>query len=216
MSRSGVLRKAIIVVLTLGAIGILGVRTRHWCKTPAWRSSPGGFQLVLTPRLWVWLMPFHENLLVYVLKSKEEPSPGAYPRLWTRRVSYLSWLEFVCYGGTTDIVSPCRGLHWWVFDFDFADTTLHPDPSWGVPYHPRPVRVPGRAIRAHHIGIPLWLLFILFCAYPMIAFVRGPARRWTRRRRGLCVRCGYNLTGNVSGVCPECGRAIEGKWSGAS
>ena len=25
----------------------------------------------------------------------------------------------------------------------------------------------------------------------------------------LCKKCGYNLTGNVSGICPECGRAIE-------
>jgi hypothetical protein len=29
--------------------------------------------------------------------------------------------------------------------------------------------------------------------------------RRERRARGLCVRCGYDLTGNVSGVCPECG-----------
>ena len=33
---------------------------------------------------------------------------------------------------------------------------------------------------------------------------------WIRRvhnriLHGLCVHCGYNLTGNVSGVCPECG-----------
>jgi hypothetical protein len=26
--------------------------------------------------------------------------------------------------------------------------------------------------------------------------------------RGMCVKCGYNLTGNVSGVCPECGTAV--------
>lgn len=35
-------------------------------------------------------------------------------------------------------------------------------------------------------------------------------RRWLRRRlerRGLCRSCGYDLTGNVSGVCPECGRS---------
>ncbi|MBN1511055.1 MAG: hypothetical protein JXB13_03495 [Phycisphaerae bacterium] len=30
-------------------------------------------------------------------------------------------------------------------------------------------------------------------------------RRW---KRGHCVNCGYNLTGNVSGVCPECGTPI--------
>ena len=28
------------------------------------------------------------------------------------------------------------------------------------------------------------------------------------RESGHCTRCGYNLTGNVSGVCPECGLAI--------
>jgi hypothetical protein len=27
----------------------------------------------------------------------------------------------------------------------------------------------------------------------------------SRRRRGRCVQCGYDLTGNESGVCPECG-----------
>ena len=27
-------------------------------------------------------------------------------------------------------------------------------------------------------------------------------------RKGLCPRCGYSLTGNVSGVCPECGTRV--------
>ena len=52
---------------------------------------------------------------------------------------------------------------------------------------------------------PLWVLAALLAAYPTIAFVRGPMRRWRRRRKGLCIECGYDLTGNVSGVCPECG-----------
>jgi hypothetical protein len=30
----------------------------------------------------------------------------------------------------------------------------------------------------------------------------------------LCIECGYNLTGNVSGRCPECGRVIGGGNSG--
>ena len=29
--------------------------------------------------------------------------------------------------------------------------------------------------------------------------------RRERRAKGQCARCGYDLTGNVSGVCPECG-----------
>jgi hypothetical protein len=26
---------------------------------------------------------------------------------------------------------------------------------------------------------------------------------------GICAKCGYNLTGNVSGICPECGSRIS-------
>ena len=29
--------------------------------------------------------------------------------------------------------------------------------------------------------------------------------RGHRLRHGLCLACGYDLTGNVSGTCPECG-----------
>ena len=32
-----------------------------------------------------------------------------------------------------------------------------------------------------------------------------------RRRKGQCLRCGYSLTGNTSGICPECGRPILAK-----
>jgi len=54
------------------------------------------------------------------------------------------------------------------------------------------------------IWFPLWLPFLAFSAYPAIAFIRGPYRRYRRHRKGLCLKCGYNLTGNASGVCPEC------------
>ncbi len=51
---------------------------------------------------------------------------------------------------------------------------------------------------------PFWIPVI-------IAFlIRGGL--WVRRRRlpkpGHCVKCGYDLTGNVSGQCPECGEKV--------
>ena len=55
--------------------------------------------------------------------------------------------------------------------------------------------------------IPL-IVAVVLAAYPTIAFIRGPLRRWRRRRKGLCLKCGYDLTGNVSGVCPECGTRL--------
>ena len=62
------------------------------------------------------------------------------------------------------------------------------------------------------VQIPLVAVFVLSASYPAIAFIRGPLRRWRRRRRaaaGHCQECDYDLTGNVSGVCPECGTKIE-------
>ena len=33
-------------------------------------------------------------------------------------------------------------------------------------------------------------------------------RREVREQEVRCPRCGYDLTGNVSGVCPECGTSV--------
>ncbi len=65
---------------------------------------------------------------------------------------------------------------------------------------------------ACNVAIPMGLPAVVFGAYPVIAFIRAPLRRYRRRRRrkrGLCLTCGYNLTGNTSGVCPECGTRVE-------
>lgn len=58
------------------------------------------------------------------------------------------------------------------------------------------------------VTTPAWVPCPVFAAYPVWAFVHGPLRRRRRRAKGLCVRCGYDLTGNVTGVCPECGTAV--------
>jgi hypothetical protein len=56
----------------------------------------------------------------------------------------------------------------------------------------------------------LFGLGLLAAALP-IWWAVGRARRRLRRyisvRDSLCGKCGYNLSGNVSGVCPECGTA---------
>lgn len=53
------------------------------------------------------------------------------------------------------------------------------------------------------------LLAVVCSSYPIIVLFRGPLRRHRRRRHGMCLKCGYNLTGNESGVCPECGTTIK-------
>ena len=51
------------------------------------------------------------------------------------------------------------------------------------------------------VALPLWIPFLLVTVPTAILW-------WRDRRRispGHCQKCGYDLTGNVSGVCPECG-----------
>jgi hypothetical protein len=51
------------------------------------------------------------------------------------------------------------------------------------------------------LRIPLWM-FLVVAAVPTMTLWYTD---WRAGRRGLCRYCGYDLTGNVSGVCPECG-----------
>ena len=95
-------------------------------------------------------------------------------------------------------------LDWWVVAYSRSTLTLPP----GSVERDRSL---GRAATSQRLfwraSVQMWFLFVLFGAYPATVFIRGPLRRWRRHRKGLCIRCGYNLEGNVSGVCSECGRA---------
>ena len=60
-----------------------------------------------------------------------------------------------------------------------------------------------------HLGLPLFIFLIwssFLILYPIL-------RTAVRRKRGLCVTCAYDLTGNVSGKCPECGKPMKTKAS---
>jgi hypothetical protein len=49
------------------------------------------------------------------------------------------------------------------------------------------------------------------CSVASVALGAVVARKLPNRvRPGYCRECGYNLTGNTSGICPECGTKTEG------
>ena len=69
---------------------------------------------------------------------------------------------------------------------------------------------------ALYVAIPVfwktWRLTLVALAaglaFAGVPFVRAAKKELPalRRRMGQCAHCGYDLTGNVSGVCPECSR----------
>ena len=65
-----------------------------------------------------------------------------------------------------------------------------------------PPGAPGLA-RTVEVALSMWL-FILPAALLAIFFWRQDSRI----PQGHCQTCGYDLTGNVSGVCPECGERV--------
>lgn len=126
---------------------------------------------------------------------------------WTKRdpVSFdrFCWFEVHCYGNRMGISYAYwldlegEGL-WKNFELHGFRVTVD-DGEGGPKSH----------IRILDVDVPRWFLFGvsgLFLSCPTLAFIRGPLRRYRRRRKGLCLKCGYNLTGNTSGRCPECGR----------
>ena len=58
---------------------------------------------------------------------------------------------------------------------------------------------PGFAINTIFYAAMLWLLTL----------APFTARRMIRRKRGLCIKCGYDLRGTEHEVCPECGKELS-------
>ena len=51
--------------------------------------------------------------------------------------------------------------------------------------------------------VRLWAIGLAFAIAPAAWILRFAMKR--RIKPGCCAACGYDLTGNISGVCPECG-----------
>ncbi len=70
--------------------------------------------------------------------------------------------------------------------------------------------VPGFTISRHsYVRFPLWIPALLLIITPIRSAIKGPIIQRRRKKRGECIHCGYNLTGNTTGVCPECGNEFR-------
>ena len=167
------IRKTIIVVLTLAAVGVAVIEVRSF------RPRPSRFESD---------MLFHSD--VFYVRSRN----GVLTLFFHRCPRCGSYREHVA------------SCIWSSKRKSFEKVATLSDLRLGR-FRWLVIQNPNR--RSYLLALPTIPLLGILAAYPAIAFVRGPMRRWRRRRRGLCSTCGYDLTGNVSGTCPECGTEVN-------
>jgi len=96
-------------------------------------------------------------------------------------------------------IGGCGGTTTEFYSFDYSGSL---SAVIGIQTRPEIYSVAGGQVAI----VPFWLVIAVFCP---IAFVQW--RRTIRELRippGHCPTCGYDLTGNISGVCPECGGKV--------
>jgi hypothetical protein len=142
---------------------------------------------------WLWVRGYRLQEYVAFTLDSHSPAVGNYPGgiflAWNNNTRTAPGFSYLGYRYGDD---PRRGAH-----------------RFG-PFAYRNDRVPpastGQAtvvIRA--VMFSTWFPLALFAVLLCWALRRSLLLR--RRKPGHCPSCGYDLTGNLSGVCPECGQA---------
>jgi hypothetical protein len=110
--------------------------------------------------------------------------------IYVLRIPGCGWTARLCYGA-----------------FDFFTPATQP-PAWSLnrfnAMPPRLLPSFGSLRGGWFAVVPLWIPQVVFAGLTAYLFWR----EW-RTRPGRCPSCGYDLTGNVSGVCPECGHVAS-------
>jgi hypothetical protein len=225
------IRKAFLILLAVAAIAT-GLLVRATVSTGGWQIGDGKLR---EARYWGRAIPHRPNQDVFMMLGYRtgwrplvyEQAADAYVQFLLSDPSYgfpdARQLEAWVFGSKRFTwgalnVSILHRLWFDVWEERAGAGDYHAEPETqmsvasdgGFYYFTEPTQeadcwlvsigAPGSAMLLFGYGAT-----VLLAAWPSIALVRG-VRRWRRqRKKGMCLKCGYNLTGNVSGTCPECG-----------
>ncbi len=110
--------------------------------------------------------------------------------------------------GKAAIMLVSGGIHWSIYDSYeemYFQTWLFGGSS-SIFWLPRSTKDWSKGFSGQgSVFVPIWCI-LMAAAVPTYIL-------WRRDKRyppGHCRKCGYDLTGNESGVCPECGTPVSG------
>lgn len=151
-------------------------------------------------------------------RDPQAPKPEEIARGWARRAALPWTLESVQWPGPTshgERVVEGRGwpmrAFWCELTPDYGTQPLEYDPRGGftLPAYLEFIVPKDRgepALPCRPIVSGLLINSALFAAaWWGLLFAPALVRRFLRRKRGRCPKCGYDLLGNLHAGCPECG-----------
>lgn len=169
----------------------------------------------------VWVSTFFMQLSLH---RDADPAEDAWPPLFmsrnsmTGRVLNVHWERLAAPDPGVTFVRKTLKQEWDREAANQMSATGLADKHWSCPGLDVGVEHDARGqYRGWDVELDYWLVLAVTGALPAVAVARQGlrARRWLAARRarhraarGTCPRCGYDLTGNVSGVCPECGTKV--------
>ena len=162
-----------------------------------------------------WILGYYWTIGFYCGSSRG----NVLAEVYSPRIRFDSWLYSAkpkATGSMRRRAKPSRALRWeWKFYPRYEPewySVLQPDRSAFRMSTEPPLGVTDGAtglrywVRQRFGSVALWLPLVIVASATLLMF-------WIDRRRippGHCRRCGYDLTGNTSGICSECGTMIAG------
>ena len=206
------IRKAIIIVLTLAAVGT--------SLDAALGLAPRGCYWDCPPVTWAaWTYDFRVSYGRGELRASFARQTGWVP--WTltpqwscsSHVAYAD-VSYAMLSSDPDIWNSCKQWHFQPNleitrtrfpGFHFRGERGRENFKGSTPGYP-PTFVSKRD--HDNVQVAFWATALLFAAYPILVLIKTVFRR-LRPRPGFCSKCAYNLTGLSEPRCPECGTEFD-------
>ena len=169
---------------------------------------------ILMLAILVFWLESYQRYDVIAFHYPSQSSNNAYHHREWRCVSYRGGLELSSIWYLNKLSGSSLPIGQSTFEFireptrDDGDTTTFRAGGFGG------TDLGGRFLDGYMVQFPYWIFgLIVMVLLAILAMLRKVERRIMLKNH---CRCGYCLSGNISGVCPECGEKIGGMKRGRS